>query len=89
MKLQTSKIIVTQNYLKIRISNAYNTHLNPLSFKTIYSIPIPPIYKKCVFIYMYYYNNIYTYSILSMPTRLNLWTLPKSINNRSYKSTST
>lgn len=40
--------------------------------------------------FIYYYNTIfrrYTYSILSMPTRLNLWTLPISINNESDRST--
>lgn len=49
---------------------------------------LPSFKKICMFIY---YNNTifrrHTYSILSMPTRLNLWTLPKRINNQSNRST--
>lgn len=60
------------------------------SLKTTYSIHPPPPFKKKICMFIYYYNTIfrrYTYSILSMPTRLNLWILPKSINNESDRST--
>lgn len=84
MKLQTQKIIGTRNYT---ISTSYITHFFS-QWKPYIQFILPSFKKICMFIY---YNNTifrrHTYSILSMPTRLNLWTLPKRINNQSNRST--